>query len=229
MRASQAWAIMVAKNVQDLENIRAEHFALGTIGIRTKLLGPDEIRSFFSLREFLGGITFDVCAQVHPAQFAAGLARSSGLEVYENSTMNEWEETNGSVVLKTPNGKITCSSLVLAANYQNYFDMASHFKVESSVILASQPLDRIEDVWPKEKIIWSMEEKYDLIYPRDGRAILELYKLGGEKSKLAYYYPGIDFRIEQRWGDVWAKTGDWLPIVGKVAPSVVIATGTKAS
>jgi len=74
--------------------------------------------------------------------------------------------------------------------------------VESSVILASQPTSRVSEAFPEEKILWTMDEKYDIVYPRDDRLILELYELGEEEAKLNDYYPGLDFKIEQQWGDI---------------------------
>ncbi len=104
-------------------------------------------------------------------------------------------------------------------NFENFYD------VESSVILASRPVQRVEDVFPTEKIIWTMDEKYDIVYSRGDRLILELYALGEEESKLGYYFPGVGFQIEYQWGEVWSKPRDWMPIVGKVSDRVAVAIG----
>lgn len=216
-------AIMVAKTDEQIVELESERDGLSRCGIGSKVLEPDEVKSFFPLRTFSGGLTFDACDQFHPALFASGLAKVSGLEVYENTPMTAFEERNDSVIVKTPDSEITCSTLLLATNHQAYFGFESQFEIESSVILASQPLEHIESIWQKEKIIWSMEEKYDIFYPRGSRAILELYQVGDEEGKLDYYYPGVGFKVDQQWGDIWAKTHDWLPIVGKVTPRVVVA------
>ena len=55
--------------------------------------------------------------------------------------------------------------------------------------------------------------------------VLELYALGEEVNKLAYYFPGVEFKIEQQWGEAWSKPPDWIPIVGKVSEHVTSAIG----
>ena len=216
-------SIMVAKTQAELESLESERAGLARCGISSRILGTDEVRSIFPRRAFSGGLTFDACSQVHPALLASGLAKGADLDVYEHSPMTGFDEGAHSVIVKTPNSKITCSTLLLATNHQPAFGLESYFEFESSVILASQSLPHIDSTWLQEKILWSMEEKYDLVYPRGNRAILELYQLGDEKAKLSYYYPGLDFRVEHEWGDVWAKTHDWLPIVGRVTPRVAVA------
>ncbi len=218
-------AIMVAKTEAENHELEKESSHLGSSGIKTKIISNDEIKAFFSRSNFLAGLTFDAVGQVHPALFFSGLAKTSDLRVYENSPAQSWEETANGVIVKTPLAKVACSKLLLATNHQNYFGLDTHFEIESSVILASQPQTDLEKIWPLEKIIWSMDEKYDIIYQRDGRAILELYQLGNEERKLSYYYPGVNFNIEQQWGDIWAKTMDWLPIVGKVSPHIGVVVG----
>jgi glycine/D-amino acid oxidase-like deaminating enzyme len=217
-------AIMAAKTDADLEDLKQEQKELATIDIASKLLSPDVLLSIYPLRRFLGGLTFDSVAQVHPARFASGLAKIHSLQIFENCE-SEWEESGEGVAVRTPKGRVTCSHLVVATNNQPCFDFENRFEIESSVILASQPTDRVHEAFPNEKILWSMEEKYDIVYPRGDRLILELYALGDENEKLAYYYPGIQFNVEQQWGDIWAKPADWKPIVGKVQRNVSVAIG----
>jgi glycine/D-amino acid oxidase-like deaminating enzyme len=216
-------AVMAAKSEAEVKDLVAERAALARAGIKARLLSADEMKGVFTLRPFLAGLEFGIVSQIRPAQFAAGLAKAEGLSVYENTPMKGWEEKSDGVVLQTPKAKVTCSQLVIATNYKPLFGLEKRFAVESSVILASQPMPRLADIWPEEKIIWTMEEQYDLIYPEDGRAILELYRMAGEDAKLRLYYPGVDFRVEQRWGDSWSKTADWLPIIGKVSPRIAVA------
>jgi glycine/D-amino acid oxidase-like deaminating enzyme len=218
-------AIMVAKTEAETSDLQQEQSALAAIGIETKFLAPEELKSFFPLRPFLGGITFDFVAQIHPARLASGLVKLQGPQIYENSPVSGYEEVDGNVVVRTPTGKVNCSHVILATNNQPCFDFENHFDIESSVILASQPTGRVREVFPTEKIVWSMEEKYDIVYPRGDRLILELYALGDENEKLAFYYPGIRFDIEQQWGDIWAKPSDWRPIVGKVGQNFSVAIG----
>ncbi len=218
-------SIMVAKTEEETLGLEREHNELHRIGITTELLSSDELRAFFPLRPFLQGLAFAEVAQVHPARFAAGVAKTQGLRLYENSPVTGWEADADRVSVRSPKGTVRASKLVLATNTQPCLGLEDHFEIESSVILASQSVEGVKSIWPEEKIIWSMEEKYDLIYPRGDRLILELYVLGDEAAKLAYYYPRVQFRIEHQWGDIWARPMDWMPIVGTLKQNVAVAIG----
>ncbi|HEY6283032.1 MAG TPA: FAD-dependent oxidoreductase [Nitrososphaerales archaeon] len=218
-------SIMVAKDDNEVDEIEAEFRALKKLGLPGRLLSVSDVRAYFPLTGFKGGLAYDAVGQVHPARFASGVARMEGLEIYEQTPLIEWKEENGGVQVKTPGGVIRASDLVLATNTEPCFGMENHFELESSVILASEPTRRVRDVFPEEKIFWSMEEKYDLFYPRGDRLILELYALGDEQAKLAYYFPGVEFKTEEQWGEAWSKPSDWIPIVGKVSTHVTSAIG----
>lgn len=218
-------SIMIAKTDEEVAELESEFAALRRLGLPGRLLSASEVKLYYPLREFRGGLAYDAVGQVHPARFASGLARMEGLEIYEQTPLVEWKEEDGGVLVKTPGGAVRSSDLVLATNTERCFGLENHFELESSVILASEPTGRVPEVFPEEKIFWSMEEKYDLVYPRGERLILELYALGEEESKLAYYFPGIGFKIERQWGEAWSKPPDWIPMVGKVAKHVTASIG----
>jgi glycine/D-amino acid oxidase-like deaminating enzyme len=218
-------SIMVAKNDNEVEEIEVESSALKKLGLPERLLDSKDVKTYFPLREFKCGLAYDAVGQVHPARFASGVAGEENLEIYEQTPLIEWKQENGGVLVKTPDAIVRASELVLATNTEPCFGMENHFELESSVILASEPTRRVRDVFPEEKIFWSMEEKYDLFYPRGDRLILELYALGEEESRIAYYFPGVEFKTEQQWGEAWSKPADWIPIVGKVSEHVTSAIG----
>lgn len=218
-------SIMVAKTDAEVEELEGEQAGLAALGLPTRLLSGDEVASFFPLRAFERGLSFDEVGQVHPAQFASKLAEIMGITVYEQTPCVGWADDKEGVTVDTPGGKLMGSAAVVATNVEPYMKFEDNYDVESSVILASKPTNRVKDAFPTEKIIWSMEEKYDIVYPRGDRLILELYGLGEEESKLAYYFPGVDFQTEHQWGEVWAKPRDWMPIVGKVSDRVAVVIG----
>lgn len=218
-------SIMVAKTEAEVAELEAEYSALKRLGFPARLLSGREVKDYYPLRDFLGGVAYDGVGQVHPARLAAGAARQAGLEIYEGTPLTNWKEEDGGVSVETPRAKVRCADLVLATNMEPAFGLENHFEIEGSVILSSQPTDKVADVFPEEKIYWSMEDKYDLVYPRGDRLILELYALGEERSKIAYYFPGVDFQIDKQWGESWSKPADWVPIVGKVADHVTVAKG----
>ena len=81
----------------------------------------------------------------------------------------------------------------------------------------------IRAVWPEDKVIWTMEEKYDILYALGNRLALELYQALRVKEKIAQYYTGVPFEIQYRWGESWAKTADLLPIAGPLTKRVYAA------
>jgi hypothetical protein len=80
-----------------------------------------------------------------------------------------------------------------------------------------------EGIWPEDKVIWTMEDKYDILYPLGQRLALELYQARNIKPKLAQYYGGVSFEVQYQWGDSWSKTKDLLPIAGRLTDRVYSA------
>jgi len=218
-------SIMVAKTDAETRELEEEQAGLSRLGFPTRLLSTGELKAYFPLRQFKMGLAFDGVGQVHPARLASGIAEMEGLQIYEDTPSWGIREDGGGVTVETPQGRIQASMVVVATNNEPFMNFESCYGIESSVILASQSTERVRDAFPREKILWTMEEKYDIVYPRGDRLILELYALGDERSKLDFFYPGIDFRIEHQWGEVWSKAPDWRPIVGKVSENTVVAIG----
>lgn len=205
---------MVAKNEQEEVRTEKENAALANIGIATERLSSDSIERSFKGTRFRAGLSFDVCSVIHPAQFTAELARNFNVPVYEKSPMVNFTEETEQVTLRSSRAAVTCDRLVLATNLQPIQGLERHFAEETTVVLASRPVPDIKSVWPEDKVIWTMEETYDILYPLGDRLALELYQAHRVKQKLTQYYSGIPFEIEYRWGDSWAKTPDLLPIAG---------------
>ncbi len=218
-------AIEVAKDEEQTQALDEEKQMLERIGIKCGLYNSSDLKSFFTTREFARGISFDICAQIHPAQFAAGLAMRFNVPLFEYSPLEKLEQGSGKVVIHTPKAKLQCDRLVVATNLEPFYGLEKQFIPESSVVIASSVLtnEALRRVWPQEKIIWTMEDQYDIIYSQRGRLILELYRPKEIQKKLAYYYPGMDFETRVQWGDSWSKTRDFLPILGEVSPTVYAA------
>lgn len=218
-------ALMVASKDSELIEVEEETRGVRGLGLPVRLLSGAQVREVFPLKGFMGGVAFDGVGQVHPAQFSAGLAEVDQLQVYEGTASLSWQEKPDGVVVKTPRGEIRASNLVIATNNEPCMGFEDHYEIESSVILSSQRTDRVKDVFPVEKIFWTMNERYDMFYPRRDRLIIELYALGEEEQKIADYFPGIPFTIEHTWGECWAKPLDYLPIMGKVSKRTAVSIG----
>jgi gamma-glutamylputrescine oxidase len=216
-------AIMVAKNAQEEVRIQRESAALRDIGMITEQLSSDRVQNSFKGTRFTAGLSFDVCCVIHPAQFTAELARKFNVPVYERSPMVSFEEEEGQVNLRSLRGSLRCDRLILATNLAPIHGLERRFAEETTVVLASRQVRDVKKVWPEDKVIWTMEEKYDILYPLGERLALELYEARQIKRKLTQYYNGLNFEIEYRWGDSWSKTSDLLPIAGPLTKRVYAA------
>ena len=213
-------AIMVAKNDAEKSRLEREKEAVADIGIKTEQYSSKDIQQFFTGNKFLAGLSFEICSVLHPAQFAAGLAKRFNLPVFENSPMVDFREEEDQVTIRSPRAKIQCSQMVMATNLEPFYGLEKHFEEETTVVIASREMPEIKKIWPKEKVIWTMEEKYDILYPLERRLGLELYQPKNIRKKLEWYFSGVSLEREYQWGDSWSKTKDLLPIVGPVSNRV---------
>jgi len=216
-------AIMVAKNDPEELRIEKEHAALRDIGIQTEQYSSDEIQKSFTGTKFTSGLSFDICCVIHPAQFAAELARKFNIPVYEKSPMLKFTEERDGVTLESSRARIQCDRLVVATDLEPFYGLEKHFGQETTVVLASREMPAAEGIWPEDKVIWTMEDKYDILYPLGQRLALELYQARNIKPKLAQYYGGVNFDVQYQWGDSWSKTKDLLPIAGRLTDRVYAA------
>jgi glycine/D-amino acid oxidase-like deaminating enzyme len=215
--------IMVAKNDAEETRIEKEKTELTTIGITTKRYSSQDLQTFFKGRDFLSGLSFSACSVIHPAQFAAELAKKFAVPVYEKSPMLKLTEEEERVTIESSRAKIQCDRVILATNLEPLYGLEKHFAQETTVVLASQELPNIKEVWPEDKVIWTMEERYDILYSLGNRLGLELYEPKNVKQKIANYYGKVAFERRYQWGESWSKTMDMLPIVGPVTDRVYAA------
>ncbi len=158
-------AIMAAKNGPEEARIEKEYAALRDIGIRTEQCSSDEIQKSFTGRKFASGLSFGICCVIHPAQFAAELARKLNVPVYEKSPMLKFTEESDGVRLESSRARIQCDRLVLATDLEPFYGLEKHFGQETTVVLASREMAAVKEIWPEDKVIWTMEDKYDILYP----------------------------------------------------------------
>ena len=216
-------ATMAAKNSAENIRIERERTELADIGITTEQYSGQELATVFKGRGFLSGLHFPICCVIHPAQFAAELAKTFNIPLYERSPMVKLSEEKGRVTIESTRAHIQCDRVVLATNLEPLYGLEKHFAQETTVVLASQELPEINDVWPQDTVIWTMEEKYDILYPLGERMALELYEARNIKQKIAGYYGKVPFNRQYQWGDSWSKTKDLLPIAGQVSDRVFVA------
>lgn len=216
-------AIMVAKTDEEMLRIEEERKQLATIGIDAESYSGKDVERFFSGNKFLGGLSFEICSVIHPAQFAVGLAKERNISIFENSPLIEFTELDDGVRIRTPRATVSCDRLVVATNLEPFYGLEKYFEQETTVVIASREIPETSRIWPQEKVIWTMEDKYDILYPLGQRLALELYQPKNIQQKLGLYYSGVRFDREYQWGDSWSKTRDLLPIIGPVSKRVYAA------
>jgi glycine/D-amino acid oxidase-like deaminating enzyme len=218
-------AVIVARTEEEVGYLRREEAAMRELGYPGELLSKEQVRAHFAGREFLAGLRQPFCHQVHAGELVAELAKRLPGKVFENSPMVSLEENAGGVTVTTPRGAVHAKKVVVATNLEPSFGLDKFFGSESTAVLMCQalPPEQLRRYFPRESILWTPDEKYDILYPWQGAACLEVYSLKGAKEKLPHYYPGLDFQVARQWGDSWAKTKDWLPLLGPVKPNVLVA------
>lgn len=209
-------AIICATNEEEDAYLRKEQAAMKKFGYATKLLDMTGVRAYYSTATFTSGL-MEECWQIRPLKFVTSLARLMSINVWENSPMIGFEEKDETIFVKTSSQEIKCAKLIVATNMKPFFGLEDFFVQESTVALYSQALGKkIKEIWPEEKVFWTLDELYDMIYPLNGRAVLELYRYKDVQTKMKHYFPYLDFEIAERRMGVWAKSKDWLPFIGKI-------------
>ena len=217
-------ALIVAMDALQTAYLEGELSAMSALGYPGKMVSSAEMREMFSGREFACGLFQPICHQINPWEFVPLMAKSLKARVFEKSGMKSIDETPSGVVVNTGGGSVSAKHVVIATNLApTYGGLDKHFSSESSVHVPSEPLPVAElgALWPKDGIIWTAAEKYDLFYLHGNTVHFEVYNLKGVKDKMKFYFPeSVKFRLDKATGDSWAKTRDWLPIVGSIKPRV---------
>lgn len=218
-------AVVVARTPDELEYLDAEAEAMQQLGYPGQRLSGEEVHARFAGKTFLGGLYQPYCHQIHAGEFVAELSKKLAARVFEHSPMTGLKAGPGGVAVTTRRGAVRARKVVLATNLEPSFGLDKFFFTENTAVLMSQalPADTLRRYWPQESIVWTPDEQYDIVYPWGASVCLEVFKLKGAQQKAKEYYPGLDFVVERQWGDSWAKTKDWLPIVGEVEPNVLVA------
>ena len=218
--------VYVARDDAETEYVLGEVKASAELGFPGKLLDGDEICDVFTGRRFPLGVEH-LCSQIHPGQFIAALSKVAaeryGVQVYENTQMLNCEDVGKKAVVNTRNGKITADKVIVATNIEPFLGLEKHFAIENSTLIPSKPIGgRLKEVFPKDKILQTTEEYYDLFFPWEERVFLEVYKLRGAAEKMKHYFPSwLESDTHDQWGDSWSKTKDMLPILGHVTPNLI--------
>lgn len=217
--------IILSRDADETAYLQREAKAMEQLGFPGKLLTGEEVFGHYSGCKFTAGLYQPMCHQVKPSLFVPLLAESLKTQVYQNTAMLEIKENESGVTVKTAEAAIAAKHVVIATNLKPSFGLEQHFFQESSVLLPSHELgEKLQGFWPRDVIMWTPDERYDLLYCHDGQAFLEMYDLQGVEEKVKKYFPPhVSFQRDKTIGDAWSKAKDWLPIVGSVKPRVHVS------
>ena len=220
----------------DVDELRRECDERRTIGIDVDVLGQGELRRTFGM-DRPAALWSRRAMEIDPYRLTMSLVRGAtraGAQVFGETTVKTYDADDAGVTLNTGRGPLVrASRVVFATGYETpEFLDKDICRLRSTYALVSQPLERIDEVWPQRCLIWESGDPY--FYARtttDGRAMIggedvdtadprERDALIDEKAralsekfhKLIPALPRIDAQF--RWAGTFAQTKDGLPYIG---------------
>ncbi len=207
-------------------------------------LSRGEIRDQLGTDAYYGGVLDRGAAQLHPLNYALGLAaaaRQAGAELCENSHVTSIEHGDH-VMVKTPSGRVRARFVVIACNgYLDGLDrqIAARVMPINNFIIATEPLgdalacELIRNDYavadskfvvsyyrlsPDKRLLFGGGESYGYRFPRDISGLVRKY--------LVQIYPQLkDVRVDYAWGGTLAITMNRLPFLSQLSDNVFTAAG----
>jgi gamma-glutamylputrescine oxidase len=213
------------------------------------LVGEDALAHELGTGVYHGGLVDHGGGHLHPLNLALGMARAArtaGAVIFEHTRATAWRREGGSIVVETPNGRVTCDQLILTGD--GYLDDlvggAARARVMpiNNFILATEPLhgplgERADAIIRSGAAV--ADTRFVVSYFRkspDGRLIFgggENYRPGFPPDLKAFVrrhmlkiYPDLaDVQVTHAWGGTLGITVHRSPFVRELAPGVRIAAG----
>jgi glycine/D-amino acid oxidase-like deaminating enzyme len=208
-------------------------------GHPTRVVPPGELGDEIGSGAYHGGLVDAASAGIHPARYAAGLARAAqraGAQLYERAPVQRIERDQAGWRLATPRGQLRAGAVLLASGgYSGPATPALRRKIVplGSYIIATEPLPETlaHELSPRDRMIF--DSKRFLYYFRltPGRRML----FGGRagffpetpatvrqsaeilRRGMLKVYPQLrDARIEYAWGGTLDVTFDMMPHAGQI-------------
>ncbi|WP_328702964.1 NAD(P)/FAD-dependent oxidoreductase [Arenibaculum pallidiluteum] len=211
---------------------------------KARRVGADEVRGLVASERYLGGLLDEGSGQLHPLNYALGLARAAeavGVRIFEGSPVTEIERGPRPAAI-TPGGRVTARYLAIAANARADSvlpELGARIMPVSTYILTTEPLGeaRARALIPSGLAV------------ADVNFVLNYYRLtsdhrmlfgGGvsysgrdmpgldsalRRTMLRYFPQLADARTEFFWGGHVAITMNRTPQFGRVDPNILFAQG----
>ncbi|MEP1229048.1 MAG: FAD-binding oxidoreductase [Litorimonas sp.] len=217
------------------ENYGCEHLSF---------LNQSQMRELVGSKAYYGGSIDSQAGSIHPLKFAFGLARAcreNGVRIFEKSEV--LDITKGTKpVLKTANGSVTCSHLILACNgYLGTLDKPTAKRVMpiNNYIIATEPLseDAANDLIRNNaavadskfvinyfrlskdrRLLFGGRESYRYRFPKDIKSFV--------RTAMLSIYPQLeDTKIDYGWGGTLSITMSRMPYIKRMGGNVMTISG----
>ncbi len=228
-----------ARAAQDAVDHLATHYGYD----QAEVLSGDALRDIVRTPLYKGGVLDMGAGHIHPLRYGLGLARAAedaGATIYENTEVTGISH-GATVTFHTPRGTVRARHAILAGNgYLPVIERKVSARVMpiNSFIAATEPLgDRAAEVLTRDIAV--ADSKFVVNYYRmseDRRFLFggrESYTLGfptdittALRKRMESLFPQLrGVRIDHVWGGTLGITMTRLPLVTRVAPNVLSASG----
>jgi gamma-glutamylputrescine oxidase len=209
---------------------------------------PSEIRDWVASDRFHSGVFDARSGHLHPLKFCLGLgaaARAAGVRIFENSAVHSIER-GGHPVVKTAQGEIDCSFLVLAGNVYlgEYGDdlapeLMRRIMPVGTYMIATEPMgkERADALIPRRAA--ASDTNFVLDYFRlsaDHRLLFgagESYSgktprnlIAGMRKRMLRVFPQLaDLSVPHEWGGFVDLSMNKAPDFGRLADNIYYLQG----
>ncbi len=211
-----------------------------------RFVGHEEISDMLGTTRYLAGALDLSSGHLHPMNYAIGLAKSAaslGVQIFENSKVESYQQSADGVTIETSTGaRVQSKYLVFACNaYIGKLapEFSRFIMPISSYIVATEPLGNET----------ARQINRDDIAVHDSKFCLDYYRLSSDKRllfggaerylrndqinieakvapRIGYLYPQLKgVKIDYAWSGKIAITVNRLPSIGRVSPTVYFAQG----
>ncbi|KEZ49424.1 NAD(P)/FAD-dependent oxidoreductase [Metabacillus indicus] len=227
-------SLYYASDSGDVSKLKKEYKALSKHGFPVTFLEEDEIEERFGFKKPAALLT-DGDAEVNPYKFAQTLledAHTRGVQIYENTAVEEGDREGEYVIMHTPHGTIRAKNVVYSTGYETIpFAKKLGADVNRTYAIATTPVASLEK-WEDKSLIWETKRPY--FYMRttvDGRIVAggldedkmeapsneDIIRERGQRllDKIKEHYPSYDMEVDSAWGASFGESDDGLPFIGQ--------------
>lgn len=227
-------SLYYASDSGDVSKLKKEYKALSKHGFPVTFLEEDEIEERFGFKKSAALLT-DGDAEVNPYKFAQTLledAHNRGVQIYENTAVEEGEREDEYVLIHTPHGTIRAKNVIYSTGYETIpFAKKLGADVNRTYAIATTPVASLEK-WEDRSLIWETKRPY--FYMRttvDGRIVAggldedkmeapsneDIIRERGQRllDKIKEHYPSYDMEVDSAWGASFGESDDGLPFIGQ--------------